>query len=264
MNIVFSDPKILVIAAILSVSSVISILDYVGFLPRKISRILTRNKLQPTLDVLKELGVDVDKHRRVNIASEIPEYFPSSEVVMQARGALDKITIRRKIMVGSINVVPSDKYIDLMGASTEPQSAAIFARLMASYWKGVLVDPKSVKSPVFDFVVCPKGGSPILAYEFSKLFNKPLVLHCTETKFKTEKEIFQSRFDARSVPGAGAVALIVDDSTTGGNKVLRAVDDLRRFGYVSSDCLVVFEPVLKNAKDLLASKGVNLHSIVKT
>jgi orotate phosphoribosyltransferase len=264
LNIVFSDLKILIIAAILSIASVISILDYVGFLPRKISRILTRNRVQPTLDVLKEFGIDVDKHKRMNLAAEIPTYFPSVEIAETTGAALERVTLKRKIMVGSINSVPSTKYIDLMGASTNPTTAAFFGRLLIAFWKTILTDQNVVRNPAFDFVACPKGGSPIMAYEFAQLAGKPIVFHCQEAKFRSEKEIFQAVFDAQSEPPAGSIALIVDDSTTGGNKVLKVVEDLRRFGFVVGDCLVVFEPTLKDAKGLLASKGVNLHSIVRT
>lgn len=260
----FSDPKILIIAIILSISSVISILDYVGFLPRRISRILTRNKVQPTLDILKEFGIDVDKHKRLNLAGEISSYFTSVDVAENTSAALEKVTLKRKIMVGSVNSVPSNKYIDLMGATTNPPTAALFARLLISFWKTILTEHNVVKHPGFDFVACPKGGSPILAYEFARLAGKPVVLHCQEAKFRSEKEVFQAVFDAQSEPTAGSIALIVDDSITGGNKVLKAIDDLRRFGFNVGDCLVVFEPTLKNAKGLLASKGVNLHSIVRT
>ena len=58
-------------------------------------------------------------------------------------------------------------------------------------------------------------------------------------------------------------ALIVDDSTTGGRKVLDIIDDLRKYNYEITDCLVVFVPIGKNVENKLKEKNVNLHKIIE-
>ena len=62
---------------------------------------------------------------------------------------------------------------------------------------------------------------------------------------------------------------MVDDSSTGGGKALKLIEDLRSCGWQVNDFLVVFEPQLKvptndNAAERLKPKDVVLHSIVKT
>ena len=74
----------------------------------------------------------------------------------------------------------------------------------------------------------------------------------------------RKRFDCAEVPAKGSRALIVDDSTTGGRMVLSAVEDLRKYGYDVSECLVVFEPCQKDARKKLQQQGIQLLSICKT
>lgn len=71
-------------------------------------------------------------------------------------------------------------------------------------------------------------------------------------------------FDCAVIPPKGSKALIVDDSTTGGRMVLKVIEDLRKYGYDVSECLVVFEPQNKDARKKLSDQEVNLISIVKT
>jgi orotate phosphoribosyltransferase len=123
---------------------------------------------------------------------------------------------------------------------------------------------QKVKNPVIDFVVTPKGGSPILGYEFSKLMNKPFVLHEENARFDSVRDDMRKWFDCASVPPRGSRALIVDDSTTGGRMVLKVITDLKKYGYKVTECLVVFEPQNKDAAKKLSDQGVNLISIVKT
>lgn len=74
----------------------------------------------------------------------------------------------------------------------------------------------------------------------------------------------RKKFDCAKIPKVNSRALIVDDSTTGGRMVCETVDDLRKYGYIVSECLVVFEPQNKDAKQKLSQKQVNLLSICKT
>ena len=59
------------------------------------------------------------------------------------------------------------------------------------------------------------------------------------------------------------MALIVDDSATGGRKILEAINDLRANNYIVTDCLLLFEPTIKNVSQMLNDHGVQVHSIVK-
>lgn len=139
-----------------------------------------------------------------------------------------------------------------------------YARLLSTHWADLLENTQTIQSPMFDFVVTPKDGSPILGYEFSKLLNKPFVLHEMSDRFVSVEDDMRKRFNCAEIPKKGACALIVDDSTTGGRMVLGIIEDLRKYGYRVTDCLVIFEPQNKDARKKLADQEVNLISIVKT
>ncbi len=265
MTIPLSDPTLVILGAILAVSTIITFLDYVGFLPPRISKWISRNRIQPTVDALRELGVDVDRQRRMNAAAAVPKFYSATDIEATTTEMLRPITIRRRLNVGSVDSVASDYFVDLMGTSVEPQNAERFARLLASHWRKLLEEGAAIAQPRIEFVVAPKSGAPILAYEFARILKRPLVLHVHPEKFQAESPLLRSTFDfADPPPPPGSAALIVDDSTTGGSKALAAVEALRRFGYVVQDCLVVFEPTIKNARKRLEDAGVRLHSIVRT
>jgi orotate phosphoribosyltransferase len=95
------------------------------------------------------------------------------------------------------------------------------------------------------------------------------MVHNADLKFRRDPDIAQAHFDCRTMPHKGARGLLVDDSSTGGGKARQAIDDLRGFGYLVSDFLVVFAPTIKraNGQDAatrLHAADVNLHWIVET
>jgi orotate phosphoribosyltransferase len=136
----------------------------------------------------------------------------------------------------------------------------MFARYLETFWRDRLLTDEV--DPDIQFVVTPKAGSPILGYEFARNLNLPFVIHSSEKKFATEPDEFSAHFDCIPPPLEHGRGLIVDDSSTGGTKVLELIDDLRRFGYNTKDCLIVFEPQLKEARRKIREKGVRLHSII--
>ncbi|WP_333804214.1 phosphoribosyltransferase [Sulfurospirillum sp.] len=239
---------------LLSILSLISLIILVceasGFLPRKLSKWLMRNKLATTIDVLEELGFKV-----VETKSMIQEC-----VVEKMKGRveekIDKFALNFDVEIGkSTNGYVFPKYIDLMSATVNERCAQDFARELYTYYSQIYLD--------CDFVVTSKGGSPILGYEFSRLCKKPFVLHNLEEKFRIDSDIPKCKFDGLPKSVNLKKALIVDDSTTGGRKVLEIVDDLKKYGYEVDACLVVFAPQGKDAKGKLEKKGVKLHFIVE-
>lgn len=104
----------------------------------------------------------------------------------------------------------------------------------------------------------------MLGYEFAKLVNLPFVLHEEVQRFHDNDDDMRTWFDCREVPEKGKTALIVDDSTTGGNMVKKTIGHLRSYGYAVHTCLVVFEPTVKDARAQLEQHQVQLVSILKT
>lgn len=247
---------------ILAVSTLVQVLDMCGFLPQQLRKWLRLNRADDTLTALQELGIDVDLYRKSNSLVGIPRDY-SKNVVEDTRCNLNKLKIDKRVSVGKIRQTELSYYIDLIGHTCEPQYACAYARLLSTHWAKE-IEENQVKNPNIDFIVTPKGGSPILGYEFAKLVKKPFILHEDKERFHSEQDDMRKLFDCAAIPGPGARALIVDDSTTGGRMVLDTINDLKRYGYAVTECLVVFEPQSKDARKKLEGQGVNLISIVKT
>lgn len=252
------------ILLLLGLSTLVGILDYVGILPPFIRNFIRLNRSSDTIEALKRLGVDIDTVKRSNASHRYPKYATRTEIEKTVSEELEKHTIDRPVAVGRHKIVELDKYYDLIGLTTDRYEAEYFAQLLVSYWQARLLGDDKIEECDFDFVVTPKGGSPILGYEFAKIVQKPFVLHEEQERFKGASKDMRSVFDCMIVPKEGTTALIVDDSTTGGRMVADAASALRKFGYNVHTCLVVFEPQNKDARTLLTSQNIQLISIVQT
>ena len=70
-----------------------------------------------------------------------------------------------------------------MAMFTDPKYAEQLARHLTSFWRKLLSDNNgTVRNPKFDLVVTPKGGSPILGYEFAKILKVPFALHTSGSR----------------------------------------------------------------------------------
>ena len=257
-----------IILTILGISTVVFVLDSVGLLPRFLQKALYRNRTTETLEVLRELGFDVDRVKRNNRAAKISEKRAPDTLEASALSLTQPYTLKKPVKVGRGEAVSTDTFINLMGATCNPIKALDAAQQLSALWRNVIAEASGSSIPDFDFVAAPKAGSPFIAYEFAKLHKKPLVLHNENPKFQPNDD-FVATFDAEEQPPEGAVGIIVDDSTTGGRKAMETIEHLRAAGYRVSDFLVVFEPLTKkstgrNAAARLANVEVRLHSMIKT
>ena len=230
-----------IIVIITSISTIVLVLDAVGFLPYKCTKWLTRNKLDTTIEVLKDLGFDVKENKE-----KLHKCLYDEKNIKRIEEKLDKCKINKQVEIGKgSNGYFFSDYIDLMGACCKERTAQDFARELHTFSKKLKLN--------YDFIVTSKLGTPILAYEYSKLVKKPFVLHSEEEKFRLKnanKKEVKSKFDFGILkPKKLKKALIVDDSTTGGRKVLDIIDDLRQYNYEITDCLVVFVPIGKDVEN---------------
>ena len=249
---------------VLGISTLLAVLDMVGFVPKKLRKRLKLNRAEDTLEVLKELGIDTKVYKRKILSMNFPKDYSNKSLEKTVTEELQKMKIDKKISVGHYRPTKLDYYIDLIGYSCNPVVACAFAKYLSTHWSENCDDRNIISQPEFDFVVTPKAGSPILGYEFAKLVNKPFILHEYRERFEDNKDDLRAYLNCSYIPEKGSTALIVDDSTTGGTMVINTIDNLRKYGYNVEDCLVVFEPQSKDARKKLKDKQVNLISIVKT
>lgn len=226
----------------------------------------TNTLLEPehTLGALKEVGIDIEYYKKKNKALAFPNSTELSKIASSTQMGLEKYKIEKQYAVGHHRPTTLNYYYDLIGGTCDPSTAEYFALLLSSFWANYSSDRDVVANADFDFVVTPKGGSPVLGYEFAKLIKRPFVLHEETERFRDNHDDMRTWFNCSEVPNKGSTALIVDDSTTGGTMVSNTIDHLREYGYIVHTCFVVFEPQAKDAKERLKRKSVQLISLVKT
>jgi orotate phosphoribosyltransferase len=267
-NSVFQDSISILILVVLSLATLSQVLVMTGFIPTRVSNWINRNRLDETMRLLKEFGVDVDTPKRVNSVAAL-ENVAGKTLADRVLKRLDMTKISHPVAVGTEISVPGDHYFDLMGATADLNTAKMYARDLAALWRSLAGLGGKVTRADIDFIVTPKTGSPLLGACVAELLGKPLLLHNPQEKFRSNPDDPRALFDFSALPADGAHGLIVDDSSTGGGKAVKLVDDLRKCGWSVSDFLIVFEPQLKtstgqNAATRLSPKGIAVHSILET
>jgi orotate phosphoribosyltransferase len=252
----------------LALSGLFIVLEVLGFLPKWLSNWINRNRLRETMRLLKEFGIDAGTSKRANSVAHL-EQISGRSLAERVTRRLETMTIKHPVVVGTQLPVQSNSYIDLMGATSDIEVARLYARDLSALWRSLAGVGGQIANTGIDFIVVPKAGSPLLASCFAELIEKPLLIHNSDRKFASEKDDPRAIFDCKEVPPPGSRGLIVDDSSTGGGKALKLIEDLRHYKWEVSDFIVVFEPQLKvgtgdNAAERLKPRGVMLHSIVKT
>jgi orotate phosphoribosyltransferase len=249
---------------VIALSTFLLALEVVGLLPDRVSRFINRNRLALSLQILRELGVDVREVRRATLTARIKAYFAKEDnYSAQAKARLDNISIKSEVELGQERHSRFSSFVDLMGASTKPDVAIWFAKILSTHLRR-LIQSGEIDTD-FDAIACPKDGSPILAYEFAKLMAKPLILCPVNAKFSGREDLATRLVDVDPAVDLAAIrrVLLIDDSTTGGRKALNVIHTLRRLDIDTNDFLVVFEPKGKNARGVLQENGVRLHSVTE-
>lgn len=256
----------LIILAILTVSTIIFLLDVNGLLPQCISKRLAKKKVISQKLILEEMGFNFREERHSRIRSKVIDFFSKKSIPLKdtADELVRNYTYKseKKFQVGKREPVLLSKFVDLMSASTDPNISTKMAKILSSY----IHNTPSLR---YDFIITPKNGTPILGYELAKLLQVPCVFHVdSNEKFscgREDKFYKYSKFDVSSIDilSKNNRALIVDDSTTGGRKITSLVEDLREIDCEVGDCLVIFEPTAKEVDKTLNQIGITLHSLVK-
>lgn len=146
-----------IILGLLTVSTIIQVCDMCGFLPEWIRRKFRINKSLDTLEVLKELGINVNMYKRKNAIVGIPVDYNKENVEKDIEAKLEEIKLDKNVSVGTVRKTELNYYIDLIGHSCNEKCAQAYARTLTSYWVDIVESTQMIKDPVIDFVVTPKG-----------------------------------------------------------------------------------------------------------
>ena len=252
-----------VILWLLSVATLIFILDVIGLLPPWVAKWLAQNRLDVTIRALKSLGVkitwDGDKMPRPSFLSRTIDSLQGKEAEYKVllRSMLEQHTLQVPVHVGLRRTFALDSFIDVIGGTTDPVMARQYARILYTH-----LDAEGLLD--FDFVATPKDGSPLLGYEFAIISGKPLVLGvCSKGSHSKGQMHSHLILDyPHDISLKERTGILVDDSTTGGRKMLDLANALRTEGATISNAAVLFEPIGKGARALLKTNKLELNSRV--
>ena len=110
-------------------------------------------------------------------------------------------------LVGTRPILPDE----LEQYSCNARTAKAYARILSSYWADKIESSRDIIDPRIDFIVTPKGGSPILGYEFANLLGKPFVLHEETERFNCKENDMRKFFNCAEVPKKNSRANGISD-----------------------------------------------------
>ena len=251
-----------VVLSILGAAGAVTALDFAGFLPKWAAAWFARNRQESTLKALVSLGVRVQWNqdsKTLNVIQRVLKTLGLKKpaYVIQAEEMLEDDSFGGEFLVGSTRHFKSNGFVDVMGATTDSERTQQYARILKTH--------HSIQNiPSFDIVATPKDGSPLLGYEFSKLFGAPFILGCTQ-KVTADQALSLGAHLSLDFPKSleikGRRVLLVDDSTTGGSKMASLAESLRTAGAIVEQALILFEPKGKNARDRLANLEITLFAV---
>lgn len=139
----------------------------------------------------------------------------------------------------------SNVYVDLRKVISHPREFAELVKLSS---------PMVSRLP-FDLLAGVESGGIPFATAFSLRLMKPLIYVRKEPKDHGLKKMIEGEYLL------GSRVLVIDDVSTTGNSIARAVETLRMNGLEVSDAFVLVERE-EGAAEKLASMNVKLHSAV--
>lgn len=66
---------------ILSIATLVTVLDYLGWLPPKMRRFLRLNRMQETMDTLKEFGIDTRSYYNATMSLRFPKSNDPADII---------------------------------------------------------------------------------------------------------------------------------------------------------------------------------------
>jgi orotate phosphoribosyltransferase len=249
-----------IILWLLSFATIIFILDVIGLLPPRFAKYLARNRYETVIMALQRMGVKIsieETEKKRTIVQRASEALGLSEPDYKVllRQLLSEDTFDSKVGIGNSRHFTSDKFIDVMGASTSQERCLTYAKVLNTHFD----------SSGFDVIATPKSGSPILGYEFSRLIGKPFVLGAHMKVTDSQGIVGEHNYldFPKSLTLTRKKILLVDDSTTGGRKMVELAQKLREAGAEVRTALVLFEPKGKGAREKLSTQGIELVSLTE-
>jgi orotate phosphoribosyltransferase len=259
-----SSVTLFIVVLLLGIKEITSFLYEQFGWPGWLVRHFDRRREHEIERVLRHLGFGEDErlrqqHRQLREKLERARRYSGTEVERRAEALVSNALKQGSFSVGVGNVMTFPYFVDVMSASLDPMFVDECAAVLASYlWR----QGSDVRGS-FTKVLGLKDGSPLLAWSLARRLNMPCALFRGRQEYRYNPSLADpvNLFDGAI--DRGDRLLLVDDSTTGGRKVLDCLEAVRAIGAEVPVCLVLFLPVGKNPTALLRDQGVQLHTLIE-
>lgn len=91
-----------IVIVVLAIATLFQVLDMCGLLPPKFRKFLRLNRSQDTIEVLKELGININQYRKNNLTMGIPRDYPKENLEQKTKKDLEALKIDKFVSVGKI------------------------------------------------------------------------------------------------------------------------------------------------------------------
>lgn len=238
-------------------------------LPSRWTDNLRRMRVSETTELLRQLHIvqRLRMHQQVTQYQVLPEGDERRSYVSFVVSVAKKYYRTGDFYLGRTYNQHYPAFLDLMSASTEPKDVELLARSLASFIKDETGELKWAHPILFDKIVVPSTGSPILGFVLAQTLGSEVLLFRGDRDPKIRLPLPVDLPDGfvhfNGSISKDAHAILVDDSTTGGGVLADCTERLREIGVQVHHAFVLFEPEDGGARDRLGRKDVTLHSIVK-
>lgn len=263
------DITIVCILVIVSVHTLVDILDKVGYLPEWIEKKLHGHKEKEILEIISKLGIDQKARwfRSVNQVLEIRSEIAPCDFNPHLRDHL-RIIVKDYIeegryTIGSNSKIPVKFFVNLRHAFCTSPSCEYDKRL-AEIMLAQIRDTFRRDGISAGVVVGRKNGLNLLAYIVARSMGLPLLLYSEDVSIwnprNGEAATARPRHLDYDLP-VGAEAIIVDDSCVGGGSFKDLALDLKRQNIKVEHAFILFCRKEVNACKALLQDGITLHFI---
>jgi orotate phosphoribosyltransferase len=235
-------------------------------LPKPIEEALYSRKKKEISHALEEIGIKshAEPYKQLNQILGISEKRPFISYQQELEKILAISFTHGTHEVGKTYSQRFGYFIDLTGATTDYQIAERCSRILANFIRDEMNRTLTDESRpiVFNKIVVPKSGSPTIGFLLSQVLRVPCVFFRgdSEPKVRSSSDV-STYFDGSVLPSDKLI--LIDDSTTGGRMFNQAITKIREAKAEVHHAFILFEPIGKDARGLLAHSGVDLHSIVQ-
>jgi orotate phosphoribosyltransferase len=258
-----------VLLLILSIHTIIDVLENLGWLPEWIDRRLHKKREATMQHTLESIGVTPkipwvkSVNQALDIKSEIalPEAHP--ELKERLRNIVSKYIESHRFTIGSTSRIPVKYFINLRHAFCAAPKDEIdkqLAEIMLAHIKECFKRNSLSASAV----VARKNGLNILGYLVARAMGLPLLLYTEDVSIWCAENGKDGSIHPRHIDynlPKFSTAIIVDDSCVGGGSFKDLADDLRKHGINIEHAFVLFTRKEVDAVQSLRSHGLTLHPL---